>query len=613
MTLANPAMLWTLLALLPLVGMYLLKVRPRRRPTTAYFLWKNIFHERRSNHLWHRLRSLLSLLLMAMAFGAVALALAEPRFGRREHPDLLIVIDNSASMQALSGGQSRLDIAKRKAADIARALDGVQRAAVASVADRLRYESHLTDNPRELLAAIDGIKPTYEAFRVEALPAAEADETPDPSDGDPVQASGESEDQPQVEVTRSRRVLLVSDGVLGGSDPPPGIELVSVGGDVSRNIGLVAVDLQFVPGAVDRLSFYYQVASTSGDAHGVDLFLSHVTDGGQEQLQKVIPIEAIEGVNPPRVLIVDNSEPGRWIAKLDVRDALPIDNTAYMVARRPPPVRVGVLSEDRYFLENSIQAFSHSGGGLLLSVDDAEVVLATDTDGGADRSIVFQPSGASPWWHDLGDGLEVIAPRVLDESHPILQHVDPYSISFVGARKLTAPTGSRVLVSSESGVPLIYVAKASGKAVVVLNLDPVAAEFYFSAWFPTLVHASATHLAGREEPLLAVYPTATEVALPPSEESLSRQVVRPDGTAIELAASQPLRTDLPGFYETGGDDAPWVACSLLAKGETLIKGRGDTTATVSVATGSPPSARLVFLAMIVITAESVLYIRRKVG
>ena len=66
MTFLQPAMLWSLLVLLPLAAIYFLKVRPRRKPTTAFFLWEKIFQEKRASSLFQRLRDAWSLLLMLL-------------------------------------------------------------------------------------------------------------------------------------------------------------------------------------------------------------------------------------------------------------------------------------------------------------------------------------------------------------------------------------------------------------------------------------------------------------------------------------------------------------------------------------------------------------------
>ena len=47
----SPIYFWAFLSLIPLVAIYFLKVRPRRKPATAYFLWERIFQEKRATSL----------------------------------------------------------------------------------------------------------------------------------------------------------------------------------------------------------------------------------------------------------------------------------------------------------------------------------------------------------------------------------------------------------------------------------------------------------------------------------------------------------------------------------------------------------------------------------
>lgn len=44
-----PLFFWSFLSFLPLVAIYFLKVRPRRRTATAYFLWNRVFTEKKSH------------------------------------------------------------------------------------------------------------------------------------------------------------------------------------------------------------------------------------------------------------------------------------------------------------------------------------------------------------------------------------------------------------------------------------------------------------------------------------------------------------------------------------------------------------------------------------
>ncbi len=620
MTFANPALLWSLLALAPLVALYFLKVRPRRRPTTAYFLWQKIAQDRRRNRLLYRLRDLWSLLLLALTFAAIALAMAEPRWANKARKDLLILVDNSASMQATDGNSTRLERAKDRAADIVRALDGVQRAAVATVAHELRYESHLTDNPRELLAAVQRIQPTAERFRIEALPTSKrivggrkpkALPTAN-SETSTNRANTDPEGTPSEDFFGQHRILLISDGVLGTEALPADLELSKVG-QASDNIGLVAADLRFIPGGPNRLGFYFQVASTHAEPRDVDLVLSYKVNG-QSQLVKVIPVTVAPGINPPQVFTIDDAEPGRWIAQLEVDDALKIDDVAYLVARKPPPISISVAASDQFFLNQSVLAFSDAAGLLELVERDGQVTLALGTAPEVARAILLGPSGDSPWWDGLGGEIEVAAPRLVVENHPVLRHIDPTTIRFVGARRLAAPSGSQVLVESEDGIPLIYVVTRSGSSAVVLNLDPVAAEFYYSAWFPVLIHSAAVHLAGRDEPLLAVYtPTATVPVPGAGNESLSR-LKSPDGNWEDVVSDRLAQLDTLGFYELDTNQQPWLlASSMLSAQETMLNADEIEETARPIEQGSAPAHNLALFAVLLLTVESLLYHRRKVG
>src|SRR5690606_36968421 len=148
---------WSLLALLPLTAIYFLKVKPRKRTTSAFFLWNQVLGQKKATSLLQRLRDALSLLLMVLAFAAIAFALAKPEFSGDERKDLLILVDHSASMSAKEGSGTRLDLARETAREIVAALNGNQRAAVASIARELNFRSHLSESPRELSDAIEGI------------------------------------------------------------------------------------------------------------------------------------------------------------------------------------------------------------------------------------------------------------------------------------------------------------------------------------------------------------------------------------------------------------------------------------------------------------------------
>ncbi|NLT69487.1 MAG: VWA domain-containing protein, partial [Verrucomicrobiaceae bacterium] len=502
MSLLAPAFLWSLLALLPLTAIYFLKVKPRRRTTSAFFLWDQVIGQKKATSLLQRLRDALSLLLMMIAFAAISFSLANPEFSGDKSKDLLILVDHSASMSATNGRETRLTLAKEKAREIVAALNGNQRVAVASIAGELNFRSHLSRNPRELIDAIDGITESDFPFAAEVL-------------------DGLSRDAHR---SRDHRILLLSDGSFDGVENlPETIELVKTGSPLG-NAGIISADLQRLPD--DSLGFFFRIASSFDATVEADLVLKH--DGSGERIYKLVPLRIEPGENPAERFTLENAPAGAWVASLEVDDALAKDNVAYLTVSGPRPVRVKVATRDRFFFEVSVVAFEE-GSGLLQLVDEApEVEIAKGAAAGTGPAmVIFTPEGESPWWDAVGEAVDVIAPRVLSGDHPVIRHLDASALTYLGVKEIALPMGALVLVESESGVPLIYRMTHEGRSVVVVNFDPVASEFVLSPWFPVLIHGAAVHLAGRGDEPSPLYRPGDLVPVPGYREGRIAKVTRP--------------------------------------------------------------------------------------
>src|SRR5437764_15090572 len=116
MSLANPtALLWALLAV-PVVVFYVLKIRLKRVPVSTVIFWRQLFDEKKPRSLWQRLRHLVSLLVQLALLALMIVALTEPVLpwealnARR----IVLVLDNSASMNATDVEPTRLALAKRE-------------------------------------------------------------------------------------------------------------------------------------------------------------------------------------------------------------------------------------------------------------------------------------------------------------------------------------------------------------------------------------------------------------------------------------------------------------------------------------------------------------------
>jgi hypothetical protein len=379
--------------------------------------------------------------------------------------------------------------------------------------------------------------------------------------------------------------------------------------------------MAFLAGDMGRLGFYYQTASTFAEPQKVDLTLSSVDADGHEQLQKVIPLTINPGINSAETFQLSDAPAGRWMARLDVDDALVTDNTAYLAVAKPEAIRVAVESTDPFFLENSVHAFAQGDDLLTLVKENPSVVLGKSSTPKTDLAVILQPAGDSEWWTELGDDVDADTPRVLVEDHPVLRHLDAGSIPFLGAKRLKPIAGAQVLVADDSGLPLIYKARHGNRAAVVVNMDPVAAEFYFSAWFPVLVHSAVMHLAGRENPLAATYRPGEAVPIPSGRDDVITKISSPQAQQDNAAPSlQEISgpwfrgVDTLGFYtlaNTSGKHT--VGANLLSSAESLLNNEDAASKHDPISRGQSPAAWLTVLAIIALAAESILYHRRKVG
>ena len=108
----------TLAALaLPIIALYILKVRLRRVTVSTNLFWKQIYEEKPPRSIWNHFRHLSSLLLQLLLLLLLVLAIADPYFSWQllQARRIVVVIDNSASMSAADVPPSRLEAARAAA------------------------------------------------------------------------------------------------------------------------------------------------------------------------------------------------------------------------------------------------------------------------------------------------------------------------------------------------------------------------------------------------------------------------------------------------------------------------------------------------------------------
>lgn len=110
--------LWPLLLLLtipPLIMLYILKRKYKEEVISSALLWKEVYKNTKANTPWEKFKKNIMLLLQILIILSVILALMSPflNFGGKSYKNIIMVIDNSASMNTLyNDNNTRLEQAK---------------------------------------------------------------------------------------------------------------------------------------------------------------------------------------------------------------------------------------------------------------------------------------------------------------------------------------------------------------------------------------------------------------------------------------------------------------------------------------------------------------------
>jgi hypothetical protein len=494
MNLVNPAALALAALAVPIVALYILKVRLRRVPVSTLMFWRQVFEEKKPRSLWQRLRHWVSLLLQLAFLSLLVLALADPifRWQQARARRLVLVVDNSASMNAREGTSSRLERAKGEAS---RVIDGLRlgdELAIVSAGTPPQVYCGLTEHQRTLRDALAAIPATDSPTQVTEAIALARRLLSDPD--------------------RSRKVIVLTDGCFEGAGElvkQPDVELVALGA-TKGNVGITR--LQARRSLLDPIG--YEILAEVRNASDEPAECRLELDLDDEPID-VVPLSLKPGESVTQVFEKTSAEGGRLRAMLARGDALPSDNTAFALLPRRDRQRVTLFTEGDLFLEKVFEAMPLVDLTVVkVKGSDAAPEPRSDAKGNSPAGIavyhtklpktlptgpvvVIEPTGSS-WLWQLGETLlnPVVAKQ--DRDSPLMTHVRLDRVLMPEARKLTLKSPAQVLVESGAGDPLyaVFDRPAGDGRVLVLTVNLDKSDLPLQTAFPILMTNALGWFAG---------------------------------------------------------------------------------------------------------------------
>ncbi len=571
MSLLTPLALIGLLLAIPIILLYMLRLRRREVVVSTTFLWQQIVQDTEANTPWQRLRRNLLLFLQLLILLLMVLALARPFMivPAVSTGQIELLLDASASMNARDvNGGSRFEEAKRQALSIVDTLSAGDTMTIIRVADVPDVIAARTNDPLILRNAINNAQPSRaEADWVAALTLAAADAV-DSSNFD---------------------LVIIGDGGLGNASGLPGvpgtIRYLPIGTSDS-NLAISALATRALPG--QRPQLFGQI--TNYGAQDTEIIFDLRVDGDLFTAERyTIPA----GSNLP---IVSEALPDTFSvlqagltlpSDTTAQDYLAEDNSAWAVASGTGAGRALVLSEtSNRFLEQvlrslaTMQAFQGDVTRPLPATPYDLYIFdgwlpATLPEG--DLLIINPPRSTSLF--TLGAESTATGNPQVRRSDPRMAFVDFGDVSVLKFRPVTTNWGDALI--TVQGGPLLVAGEVDGRQVAILTFDLRESDLPLQITWPVLM----ANLLNWFTPQAAVnVPDGLRVgeSLPirPPFEATEVRITLPDGSQESLPVDRQTLvfadTDQPGIYtaeilegETVRQTASF-AVNLFAPGESNI-------------------------------------------
>ncbi|HWQ84092.1 MAG TPA: BatA and WFA domain-containing protein, partial [Anaerolineales bacterium] len=153
-----PGWLWLGLLAIPILILYMLRLRRREVPVSSILLWKLLLREQQANAPWQKLERNLLLFLQLLALAALVLALARPALPTPSlvSGSVVVILDGSASMLAADAenGSPRFEAARVAALALVGDLPARARLSIVLAGDPPQIIAAAEDDPARLREAL---------------------------------------------------------------------------------------------------------------------------------------------------------------------------------------------------------------------------------------------------------------------------------------------------------------------------------------------------------------------------------------------------------------------------------------------------------------------------
>ncbi len=611
---------------------YILKLR--RRPIAVPFshIWERILRDKEATSWFSQLKRLLSLLFQLALLTLLIMALGDPRLSQNliEGRNVLVLVDTSASMKAIDGGDSqaptRLDAARKEVSTLVRGLGGTDRMLLASMDSGVSPLTTMTGEVPDLQAALKQLKA---------------------SDTRADLRRGLNFALDSLRGLNKTEIVLVSDGAFGDIDEiTKGIDFGDTKlayipvGSRKRNVAITQFSVRRYPLDKSRYEVMLEVTNTNdeptdveltlfGDGQVVDVTRLHL--GPNERLPRFYKDLAGASRTLEAVIKLGDGKP----------DDLPADDRAYALMPERRRSKVLLVTKTNTYLEAALlldeylevtnvdpSAYPPQGAFDVTIFDGVAPPLAD----GSGAALYLDPPDSKtapvPWAKKIKDfGFDT-----WDKKHPVVRWMELGDVQVAHGHSLKPEKTDRVVAASFKG-PILVEGRRGGRRFMSLGFDPRDSDFVLRVAWPLFVLNTINYFVEEDTGYISSFRTGEVWRIPAPSGAEVAELELPDGTKRQVPIKQGravYQGDQAGFYtlrvksEAEGDgESPaqetMFAANLVDLDESRIEpsakleiGKTEATAVANFSAGVRREIWLYLLiaAIIASTVEWVTYHRR---
>ncbi len=560
-------MAFTFAASIPVVVLfYLLKRKRVLKLVPSTVLWQKFLSETQASAPFQKLRKNWLLILQLIVLVLAVLALARPYFAAKVKPAQLrvIILDASASMQAVDETPSRFERARAEALKWVDTLAGNDLMVILQAGVNTQVRQSATSEKAALRRALQSCVCSDGPTRL--IPALRMAES-------------------LVRDQKNAEIHLFSDGAVADLSEFEHKALPLVYhrvGAAGNNAGITALDVRANPENARQRAVYVSVANFSSNTVQTELDL--LLD---DRLVETRPLNVAAGETAPQVFLANQARDGIFTLRLNARDDLAADNQASIVSLLPRPVKVLLVSRGNRFLEKALRAASQVELSVSASLNDAApgfdfVVLDNVIPSVWPKGNVLAIHVLNTNW--VPGAVSVEGPPIVDwrSSHPLLRYAGLDNVQAVESFAVKPPPWAVSLVDSPQA-SLVLAGELGRQRIVWVGFDTLESNWPLRVSFPIFIANAAEWLNpanSQSSQLLVKAGEAFHLAL--SRPEKSAQVKLPGGgtTTLELGADATElifgETYQQGIYRLRlGTNETAFCVDLLDAAESNIKPRDE--------------------------------------